>query len=57
MEALPRVAANLKVDNYTVLESGEGGVSPLGKMVNEIFTLLKVNDLGSLFGGGKTGSN
>ena len=53
IEALPRVAAEFKVDRYTVFDSsggGEGrGISPLGRMVQEVVSILGDSEFAGLF--------
>lgn len=53
IEALPKVAQEMKVDRYTVFDSSGGGngggVSPLGRMVQEVVSILGDSEFAGLF--------
>lgn len=55
IEALPKVASEMKIDRYTVFDSsgggagGSGGVSPLGRMVQEVVSILGDSEFAGLF--------
>lgn len=42
---LPEIFNAVKIDNYSVLDSGNGDVSPVSKLMSEIILLLKNNGL------------
>ena len=66
IEALPRIYGALKIDNYSIMNSGsENGISPIGKVMQEVIGLLQANNLEDLLRrpgsagstGGGTGSS
>lgn len=42
LEALPKIASSLKIDNYTVLDGGEG-ISPIGRLIEEVMAILQTH--------------
>ncbi len=47
---LPQIAAALKIQNYTVLSGDGGGISPVGKLIQEVLTILQGNKLSDFTG-------
>jgi len=52
--SLPQIAAALKIDNYTVLSGDANGISPIGKLIQEVLTVVKGTNVGELLGQKKT---
>ncbi len=49
--ALPEIYSALKIDNYSIMNTGsEGGISPIGKVLQEVIGLVRANNLGDLLG-------
>ena len=53
IDKLPELYSSLRIDNYTVLDSGGGQVSPVTKLVSELAATFKGLDLKGIFGGDK----
>jgi hypothetical protein len=53
IQRLPALYSALKIDNYTVLDSGSGQISPVTRVLSEVAAALKGLDLKGLFGGAK----
>jgi len=53
IQRLPSLFAALQIDNYTVLDSGSGQVTPVTRVLTEVAAALKGLDLKGLLGGGK----
>lgn len=50
IEKLPDIFKSIKIDNYSILDGGgNGSISPVGKILNEILFLIKQSDLASIF--------
>ncbi|MBN2536257.1 MAG: SPFH domain-containing protein [Spirochaetales bacterium] len=49
IENLPELYKSIEIDNYSVLATGESGISPVAKLLKEIVFLLKESDLASIF--------
>ena len=53
IQRLPSLFAALQIDNYTVLDSGSGQVSPVTRVLTEVAATLKGLDLKGLLSGAK----
>ena len=52
VEALPKLFEAMKIDNYSVFESGpDGGISPISKILQEAIGIIRANNLEGLFRG------
>lgn len=48
--ALPQLYEALDIDNYSVFESGsDGGISPVGRILQEVISLVRANNIEGLF--------
>ncbi len=46
IESIPDIFDKIKIDNYSVMDYGGGkGISPIGKILTELFQILKNSDL------------
>lgn len=58
LEKLPELYKALKIEHYTVLDSGgKDGITPASKFLGEILALLKTADLSSIFGNKTAGQS
>lgn len=48
INSLPEIYKAIKIDSYSVLDSGQQGISPLGKILTELMTIVKNSDFASL---------
>jgi hypothetical protein len=48
LTVLPQIYASLDIDNYSVMNTGDGDISPVGKIMQEVIGLLRANNLEDL---------
>ncbi len=56
IRAIPKTAGALKIDNYSIMDGSGNGVSPISRVIQEVATTLKANniDLAGVLGANKT---
>ena len=54
IEALPQIYKALQIDNYSIIDAGkDGSISPVGRILQEVVSLLKANNLEDLLRRGR----
>jgi hypothetical protein len=53
VQALPRIFEALRIDNYSIMNTGSGGeITPVGKILQEVIGVLRSNNLEDILKGG-----